>query len=115
MPGSEPERLGVYRGFRRAGSGFIAAHLRGELDLGYWFSVTRARRIVLLGRGLQISFARRSDPFNLTGPGPAGWLHAPSIYFSWRDSAGNAGTFNIRALSKTSIREMGVKTRFLMS
>src|ERR1700691_1854496 len=70
MPGSEPERLGVYRGFRRAGSGFIAAHLRGELDLGYWFPVTRARRIVLLGRGIQICFAPRSDHFNLARPGP---------------------------------------------
>lgn len=66
--------------------------------------------------GEESKFVLRRDQITSIslGPGPAGWLHAPSIYFSWRDSAGNAGTFNIRALSKTSIREMGVKTRFLM-
>jgi Zn-dependent protease with chaperone function len=66
--------------------------------------------------GEESKFVLRRDQITSIslGPGPAGWLHAPSIYFSWRDSAGNAGTFNIRALSQTSIREMGVKTRFLM-
>ena len=66
--------------------------------------------------GEESKFVLRRDQITSIslGPGPAGWLRVPSIYFSWRDSAGNASTFNIRALSQSSIREMGVKTRFLM-
>jgi Zn-dependent protease with chaperone function len=47
------------------------------------------------------------------GPGPAGWLPAPSIYFSWRDSAGKSGTFNLRPLAASSMRGMSAKTRLL--
>jgi hypothetical protein len=66
--------------------------------------------------GEEAKFVLRRDQIALIsiGPGAAGWLRTPSIYFSWRDSAGNIGTFNLRPLGASSMLRMSAKTRLLM-
>jgi Zn-dependent protease with chaperone function len=66
-------------------------------------------------RGEEATFAlTRSEITSIElGPGPVGWFRAQSIYISWRDSAANIGTFNLRCLSTGSLQEMGTRTRSL--
>lgn len=66
-------------------------------------------------RGEEANFTlSRSEITSLVlGPGPVGWAHTPSVYISWRDSAGHTGTFNLRAMSANSLRDMAAKTRSL--
>jgi Zn-dependent protease with chaperone function len=46
------------------------------------------------------------------GPGPLNWFKTPSIYISWRDSAGITHVFNVRAL-QSSMFQMASRTRRL--
>ena len=65
--------------------------------------------------GEEARFVLRRDAitFLSVGPGPAGWFGNPSLYVSWRDSAGRESTFNIRPLRARSMRDMAARTRLL--
>ncbi|MGB7024499.1 MAG: M48 family metalloprotease, partial [Candidatus Acidiferrales bacterium] len=47
------------------------------------------------------------------GPGPVNWFKTPSIYISWRDSAGIEHVFNLRALQSASMFQMAAQTHRL--
>jgi Zn-dependent protease with chaperone function len=47
------------------------------------------------------------------GPGPVNWRKTPSIYISWRDSAGIGHVFNLRTLQSASVFQMAAQTHRL--
>jgi len=63
------------------------------------------------GEEVRFSLARGEISSINLGPGPIGWFKVPSVYLTWRDSAGRETVFNLRPLRAGSMIEMAARTR----
>ena len=63
------------------------------------------------GEEVRFSLARGEISSINLGPGPIGWFKVPSVYITWRDSAGRETVFNLRPLRAGSMIEMAARTR----
>lgn len=89
--------LRVYEGNWSWDVGFVAV---SDECLYYW------------GEEARFSLPRDQVVSIELGPGPLNWFKTPSIYISWRDSAGITHVFNVRAL-QSSVFQMASQTRRL--
>lgn len=79
-------------------------------DVGF-FTVSD-ERLYYWGEEARFSLPRDQVVSVELGPGPLNWFKTPSIYISWRNSAGITHVFNVRAL-QSSMFQMASQTRRL--